>query len=72
MEANGHTERPTGYKDVTSQYNNATANPQDSEDTALATKNRRKEIQFKASHVLLIGFFSWILFVRLPYTPGLC
>ena len=28
----------------------------------IAEENRRKEIRFKASHTLLIGFFLWILY----------
>lgn len=48
------------YKDVTAQYNDARAREDQSRD--IVDTNRRKEIQFKASHVLLIGFFSWILY----------
>lgn len=57
MEQNGSTQ----YKDVTTQYNDAKARGDRSRD--IADTNRRKEIQFKASHVLLLGFFSWILYV---------
>ena len=32
----------------------------------IAVGNKRREIQFKASHALLIIFFSWILYV----SPG--
>lgn len=49
------------YKDVTAQYNDAKARGDQNRD--IADTNRRKEIKFKASHVLLIGFFSWILYV---------
>lgn len=66
MEANGSTERPVGFKDIASQYNDARINSQDSRNVALEVSNRRKEIQFKASHILLIGFFSWMLYVKMP------
>lgn len=72
MEANGFAERLLGYKEVTSQYNNAKANSQESGDVALEVNNRRKEIQFKASHFLLIGFFSWILYVKMSSTYVSC
>ena len=47
------------YKDITSQYNDSKDKPQP--DIDIQAINRRKEIQFKASHFLLIGFFFWIL-----------
>lgn len=31
-------------------------------DDRIAGENKRKEIRFKASHTLLIGFFLWILY----------
>lgn len=34
------------------------------EEDKVAAGNKRREIQFKASHALLIAFFSWILYVR--------
>lgn len=49
------------YKDVTTQYKNTRVQGDQGND--LADINHRKEIQFKASHVLLLGFFSWILYV---------
>ena len=49
------------YKDVTSQYNDSKDRRQP--DIDIQAINRRKEIQFKASHFLLIGFFLWILYV---------
>ncbi len=49
------------YKDITSQYNDSKDRGQPEID--IQTINRRKEIQFKASHFLLIGFFLWILYV---------
>lgn len=49
------------YKDITSQYNDIKDREQPGID--IQAINRRKEIQFKASHFLLIGFFMWILYV---------
>lgn len=57
MEQNGSAQ----YKDVTAQYNDAKARGDQGRD--IADTNRRKEIQFKASHILLVGFFLWILYV---------
>jgi len=34
------------------------------EDDRVAAGNKRREIQFKASHALLIAFFLWILYVH--------
>ena len=48
-----------GFKDVTVQYNNGRERV--SQDADLGEINLRKEIQFKASQVLLVGFFLWIL-----------
>jgi len=56
MEQNGSAE----YKDVTTHYNDARARGDQNPD--IASNNRRKEIQFKVSHILLLGFFSWILY----------
>lgn len=41
-----------------------TGNPQ-AQEAEIEKKNKRKEIRFKASHALLIVFFSWILYVCL-------
>ena len=49
------------YRDITSQYNDSQDRGQ--LDLDIQATNRRKEIQFKASHFLLIGFFLWILYV---------
>ena len=49
------------YKDITSQYNDSKDRAQP--DIDIQAINRTKEIQFKASHFLLIGFFFWILYV---------
>ena len=58
---NGTATASSEYKDITSQYNDSKHRSQpDNSDQAI---NRRKEIQFKASHFLLIGFFFWILYV---------
>lgn len=40
----------------------------DKEDKISAT-NKRKKIQFQASHTLLIGFFFWILYVNRHQSP---
>ena len=53
------TASSTAYKDITSQYNDSKDKSQP--DIDIQAINRRKEIQFKASHILLIGFFFWIL-----------
>ena len=49
------------FKDITSQYNESKDRAHS--DIDIQAINRRKEIQFKASHFLLIGFFFWILYV---------
>ena len=49
------------YKDITSQYNDS--KDRGHPDVDIDAINRRKEVQFKASHLLLIGFFLWILYV---------
>lgn len=59
---NGSATASSEYKDITSQYNNK--KDQGRGDIDSQETNRRKEIQFKASHVLLIGFFLWILYVE--------
>ena len=56
---NGPTTASSTYKDITSQYNDSKDKAQP--DIDIQAINRRKEIQFKASHFLLIGFFLWIL-----------
>ena len=38
------------------------------QDDRIAVGNKRKEIQFKASHALLIIFFSWILYISPGHT----
>ena len=53
------TASSTTYKDITSQYNESKDKAQP--DIDIQAINRRKEVQFKASHFLLIGFFLWIL-----------
>ena len=57
MKQNGSAE----FKDVTAHYNAGKGREEQGID--IAKTNRRREIQFKASHVLLLGFFSWILYV---------
>lgn len=57
------------YKDVTSQYNDS--KDRGESDLDIQAINRRKEIQFKASHFLLIGFFLWILYVLSSAWVGL-
>ena len=56
---NGPATASSTYKDITSQYNDSKDKAQP--DIDIQAINRRKEIQFKASHFLLIGFFLWIL-----------
>ena len=46
------------------QQSDARDNDEEKESRITAT-NKRKEIQFKASHTLLIGFFLWILYVEI-------
>lgn len=58
---NGSATASSEYKDITSQYNDSKEKGQP--DIDIQAINRRKEIQFKASHFLLIGFFLWILYV---------
>lgn len=58
---NGAATASSEYRDVTSQYNDSKDRGQS--DLDIQAINRRKEIQFKASHFLLIGFFLWILYV---------
>ena len=58
---NGTAATISDYKDVTNHYNNA--NAQGAVEPAPADANRRKEIQFKAQHILTIGFFLWVLYV---------
>lgn len=63
MERNQNDTAPTasGFKDVTIQYNDAKAQKKEVPD--IAANNRRREIVFKAHHLLLIGFFLWIAYV---------
>ena len=56
---NGPATAFSTYKDITSQYNDSKDKAKS--DIDIQAINRRKEIQFKASHSLLIGFFLWIL-----------
>ena len=58
-QSNGLAAGSLAFKDVTVQYNNA--KERTSQDADVRGVNMRKEIQFKASHVLLMGFFLWIL-----------
>lgn len=58
---NGSPAAPSGFKDVTSQYNDSKDRGQSATD--IQAINRKKEVLFKASHFLLIGFFLWILYV---------
>ncbi len=58
---NGPATISSEYKDITSHYNDSKDRGRPEID--IQTINRRKEIQFKASHFLLIGFFLWILYV---------
>ena len=46
------------FKDVTVHYNNAKGRA--AQDAEMRDTNRMKEIQFKASHTLLLLFFLWI------------
>ena len=62
MEQNGSAE----YKDETVLYNNSQF--QGEQELDLNRTNRRREIQFKASHILLLGFFSWLLYVSMGET----
>ncbi len=58
-QSNGLAAGSLPFKDVTVQYNDAKERV--SQDAEIQDTNMRKEIQFKASHVLLMGFFLWIL-----------
>lgn len=58
-QSNGLAAGSLAFKDVTVQYNNAEERV--SQDAEIQNINMRKEIQFKASHILLMGFFLWIL-----------
>lgn len=58
---NGSPAAPSGVKDVTSHYNDSKDRGQPAID--IQAINRKKEVLFKASHFLLIGFFLWILYV---------
>lgn len=58
---NGSAAASSEYKDITSQYNDS--KDQRQPDIDIQAVNRRKEVLFKASHFLLIGFFLWILYV---------
>ena len=60
MDSNGSIPGLVGYEDIADQYNNAVSKKGGINKQELAAKNKQKEIQFKASHVLLIGFFLWI------------
>ena len=43
---------------------------EEEQEDKIAIGNKRREIQFKASHALLIGFFLWILYVSTRNCPG--
>lgn len=58
---NGPATAFSEYREITSQYNDSKARSKP--DIDIQAVNGRKEIQFKASHFLLIGFFMWILYV---------
>ena len=58
---NGPNTASSEFEDITSQYNESKNRGQI--DIDIQTLNRKREIQFKASHFLLIGFFLWILYV---------
>ena len=60
MDLNGSIPGLGGYQDIADQYNSAVAKKGGINRQELAAKNKEKEIQFKASHALLIGFFLWI------------
>lgn len=59
---NGSAAASSEYKDITSQYNDS--KDQRQPDIDIQAVNRRKEVLFKASHFLLIGFFLWILLLH--------
>lgn len=56
---NGTATASSEFKDITSQYNDNKERAQP--DNNIRAINRKREIQFKAFHFLLIGFFLWIL-----------
>ena len=58
------------FKDVTAHYNDA--KDRASQDDEMQDTNRTKEIQFKASHTVLIFFFLWILYVSPQQASGPC
>lgn len=58
------------FKDVTACYNDA--KDRASQEAEMRDKNKAKEIQFKASHALLIFFFLWILYVSPQQASGSC
>ena len=58
------------FKDVTAHYNDA--KDRASQDDEMQDTNRTKEIQFKASHTVLIFFFLWILYVSPQQAWGPC
>lgn len=60
MDQNGSVPSLLGYEDIATHYNRAVAAKGGINKQELAAKNKQKEIQFKASHALLIGFFFWI------------
>ena len=60
MDPNGSLPGLVGYEDIADQYNTAVARKGGINKQELAAKNKQKEIEFKASHALLIGFFLWI------------
>ena len=57
MDQNGSLPGLVGYEDIASHYNKAVAKKGGVNKQELAAKNKQKEIQFKASHTVLIGFF---------------
>ena len=60
MNVNGSVPGLGGYQEIADQYNDAVGKKGGIDRQELAAKNKQKEIQFKASHGLLIGFFLWI------------
>ena len=55
------TATKTHGNDVTAQYNDAKV--ESNTQSTIVESNQRKEIKFKAQHLLAIGFSLWILYV---------
>lgn len=60
MDQNGSVPGLSGYEEIATHYNRAVGKKGGVNKQDLAAKNKQKEIQFKASHTVLIGFFLWI------------